>query len=198
MKQNLFDKTADRLVQFSRRWGRQSWLIFLILFGIYLTLIPITLPFAANSRNQPAEIRGVWLTNIDSEVLFNQKSLTEAVNTLSQLNFNTLYPTVWNWGYTLYPSQVAQSVVGKKIDPTEGLQGRDILKEFVEQGHKKEMSVIPWFEFGFMAPADSELAKRHQDWLTKRQDNSTMWLEGNVHERVWLSPFNPEVQEFSH
>jgi len=23
------------------------------------------------------------------------------------------------------------------------------------------MGVIPWFEFGFMAPADSDLAKRH-------------------------------------
>ncbi|MDJ0729161.1 MAG: glycoside hydrolase family 10 protein [Crocosphaera sp.] len=196
MKQNLFDKSANALVRLSRRWGRQSWLIFLVFFGIYLALIPFTLPFSAQSRNQPAEIRGVWLTNIDSEVLFDSKTLTEGINTLAQLNFNTLYPTVWNWGYTLYPSAIAQSVVGKKLDPTEGLQGRDILKEIVDQGHDQGMSVIPWFEFGFMAPADSELAKRHQDWLTKRQDNSTVWLEGNIHERVWLSPFNPEVQKF--
>jgi len=32
------------------------------------------------------------------------------------------------------------------------------------------MGVIPWFEFGFMAPADSDLAKRHPDWLTSRRD----------------------------
>ena len=196
MKQNLFDKSANALVKFSRRWGRQGWLIFLVCFGIYLTLIPFTHPFSAQSREQPAEIRGVWLTNVDSQVLFDSKTLTESINTLSQLNFNTLYPTLWNWGYTLYPSQVAQSVVGKNLAPTPGLQGRDTLKEIVEQGHEKGMSVIPWFEFGFMAPKDSELAKRHPDWLTKRQDNSTMWLEGNTHERVWLSPFNPEVQEF--
>ncbi|MEA5511440.1 glycoside hydrolase family 10 protein [Crocosphaera sp. UHCC 0190] len=196
MAQNLFDRGADALVIFSRLWGRQTWFIFLILFGLYLTLIPFTWPNIAQARNQPTEIRGVWLTNIDSDVLFDKNSLTEGINTLSQLNFNTLYPTVWNWGYTLYPSTVAESVIGQKLDPTEGLQGRDILQETIEQGHKKGMAVIPWFEFGFMAPADSELAKRHDQWLTNRQDGSKIWLEGNVHQRVWLNPFHPEVQGF--
>lgn len=196
MTKNLFERSADALVMFSRRWGRQAWLLCLVLLGLYLTLIPIIWPFSAQSRNQTAEIRGVWLTNIDSEVLFDKSTLTQGINSLSQLNFNTLYPTVWNWGYTLYPSQVAESVIGKNLDPTEGLQGRDLLQEIVDQGHQKNLSVIPWFEFGFMAPADSELAKRHESWLTKRQDGSKIWLEGNVHERVWLNPFNPEVQEF--
>ncbi|PSN14024.1 hypothetical protein C7271_22030, partial [filamentous cyanobacterium CCP5] len=50
------------------------------------------------------ERRGVWLTNIDSQVLFSQDNLVEAVDRLAALNFNTLYPTVWNWGDTLYPS----------------------------------------------------------------------------------------------
>lgn len=196
MIQNLFDRGAEALVMFSRRWGRQGWLIFLILFGFCITLMPWGWPLAVQSRNQPAEIRGVWLTNIDSEVLFDQNTLTQGIDTLSGLNFNTLYPTVWNWGYTLYPSQVAESAIGKNLDPTEGLQGRDILEEIVDQGHQQGMSVIPWFEFGFMAPADSDLAKRHESWLTQRQDGSKIWLEGNVHERVWLNPFNPEVQGF--
>jgi len=56
------------------------------------------------------------------------------------------------------------------------------------------MGVIPWFEFGFMAPADSDLAKRHPDWLTSRRDGSQIWIEGK-HE-VWLNPFRPEVQQF--
>jgi uncharacterized lipoprotein YddW (UPF0748 family) len=146
--------------------------------------------------SQSSEMRGVWLTNIDSDILFSKKKLAESIQTLKQLNFNTLYPTVWNWGYTLYPSKVAQKVIGKKIDPTEALQNRDIVKEIVQQGHQKGMTVIPWFEFGFMAPADSELAKRHPQWLTQRQDKSTIWLEGNVHQRVWLNPLHPEVQKF--
>ena len=58
------------------------------------------------------------------------------------------------------------------------------------------MSVIPWFEFGFMAPADSELARRYPEWLTSRQDGSTIWWEGKTHQRVWLNPLRPEVQRF--
>ncbi|MEN9568181.1 MAG: hypothetical protein RLZZ69_3377, partial [Cyanobacteriota bacterium] len=142
------------------------------------------------------EIRGVWLTNIDSDVLFEQDKTEKAIALLAKANFNTLYPTVWNWGYTLYPSEIAKSLTGLSLDPTEGLQGRDILAEMVELGHKQEMRVIPWFEFGFMAPADSELAKRHPEWLTARQDGSTIWWEGKVHQRVWLNPLRPEVQQF--
>jgi uncharacterized lipoprotein YddW (UPF0748 family) len=70
-----------------------------------------------------------------------------------------------------------------------------MLKEMVEQAHQKGMRVIPWFEFGFMAPADSELAKRHPDWLTQDSKGGKIWKEGNDN-RVWLNPFQPEVQQF--
>jgi len=143
-----------------------------------------------------AEIRGVWLTNVDSDVLFKKEALEKDINQLAQLNFNTLYPTVWNWGYTLYPSLVAQKVTGTLLDPTEGLQGRNMLEEVISQGHQNKMKVIPWLEFGFMAPLDSQLAKKYPQWLTTRLDGSTEWLEGKVHKRVWLNPLHPEVQEF--
>ncbi|MGB5709294.1 MAG: glycoside hydrolase family 10 protein [Waterburya sp.] len=202
-----FDIYANKLVQFSQTRGRLYWWVFL--FILALTLVSIT-PFPSHSQLTPIkppanqicqtdtakEIRGVWLTNIDSDVLFEADKTAEAIALLAESNFNTLYPTVWNWGYTLYPSKVSESVTGLALDPTEGLQNRDILAEIAEQGHNKGMSVIPWFEFGFMAPADSELAKRHPEWLTQRQDGSTIWWEGDVHQRVWLNPLRPDVQEF--
>lgn len=157
---------------------------------------PETTSLLKTALNTPtAEIRGVWLTNIDSDVLFSRSRLTNALQRLHDLNFNTVYPTVWNGGYTLYPSRVAKSAIGRSIDPEPGLQRRDMLKEAVEEGHKKGLTVIPWFEFGFMAPANSELAKRHPDWLTQRRDGSKIWKEG-VEERVWLNPFHPKVQQF--
>ncbi len=155
------------------------------------------------------ELRGVWLTNIDSDVLYSTQKVTDAIGRLSALNFNTIYPTVWNWGYTLYPSKVSEQVTGsavrlvtpldKNLDPNLGTQGRDMLKEVVEQGHQKGMRVIPWFEFGMMAPSDSELAKRHPDWLTKRRDGTKVAQdnsEDEVKDIVWLNPFKPEVQQF--
>lgn len=147
------------------------------------------------SDNLTTELRGVWLTNIDSDVLFSANKTSNALQRLKELNFNTVYPTVWNWGYTLYPSSVAQNVIGISLDPEPGLKGRDVLQEIVQQGHEKDLRVIPWFEFGFMAPADSQLAKRHSDWLSQNQQGEKVWLEG-IHERVWLNPIRPDVQKF--
>ena len=168
----------------------------LILFCLTTITVYFSAPTTIAVNTPSSEIRGVWLTNIDSEILFSSEETTKAIDTLAKLNFNSLYPTVWNWGYTLYPSEVAKKVTGIKIDPQEGLQNRDMLAEVITQGHDRDMAVIPWFEFGFMAPADSQLAKLHPDWLTKREDGSTIWLEGKTHERVWLNPLHPEVQDF--
>ena len=152
---------------------------------------PVTPP-----RVPTQEIRGAWITNIDSMVLFDAKVLKNAMQDLARLKFNTVYPVVWNWGYTLYPSAVAQRTVGHEIDPRyPGLQNRDPLAEVVQHGHQKGLTVIPWFEFGFMAPADSELVKRHPDWVTQKQDGTSVWMQGQF-PRVWLNPFKPEVQQF--
>ena len=141
------------------------------------------------------EIRGVWLTNVDSDILYSSQHLTSGLQRLKSLNFNTIYPTIWQGGYTLYPSPVAQRVFGVAIDPNPGLKKRDVLQEIVTQGHQQNFTVIPWFEFGFMAPASSELVKKHPSWLTRKQDGSLIKKEG-VEERVWLNPFHPEVQQF--
>ncbi|MGC9527436.1 MAG: glycoside hydrolase family 10 protein [Limnospira sp.] len=141
------------------------------------------------------EIRGVWLTNVDSDILFSNQGVKQALDRLQNLHFNTIYPTVWQGGYTLYPSAVAGEVFGVELDPTPGLQGRDILQELVEEGHQRQLTVIPWFEFGFMVPVDSPLAKRHPNWLTTTRDGSLTQRSGNP-EWGWLNPFHPEVQDF--
>lgn len=174
-----------------------------IFFCVMLVLsctATVLLSFPLNAQITPnttiaSELRGVWLTNIDSDVLFAGDRLKKSLQRLDELNFNTVYPAVWNWGYTLYPSKVAAKVIGRALDPTPGLQGRDMLQEIVTEGHKQGLTVIPWFEFGFMAPADSLLAKNRPQWLTNRSDGSRIVKEG-IHDRVWLNPFRPDVQQF--
>ena len=150
-----------------------------------------------NSYSLPKqkEIRGVWLTNIDSEILFSKQGIDSAIERLNRVNFNTIYPTVWQGGYSLYPSQVAETVYGERIYPDSRLQGRDMLEETINKGHQLGMTVMAWFEFGFMMPADSSLVKRHPEWLTQRQDGTQIEIKGED-EIVWLNPFHPEVQQF--
>ncbi|MGB3535330.1 MAG: glycoside hydrolase family 10 protein [Microcoleaceae cyanobacterium] len=170
-------------------------LCYLIIFIITLIGIIFNPVIPGKTATSVSEIRGVWLTNVDSEVLFSSLRTTAVLNRLQQLNFNTIYPTIWQGGYTLYPSQVAEQTFGVSIDPTPGLQQRDMLQEMIEQGHQKKLTIIPWFEFGFMAPAQSELVENHPSWLTQRQDGTTIHTQG-VDDRVWLNPFYPEVQQF--
>jgi len=187
---------CDKLMIKLHKWQRILGLIFV--FAIALTSSAILSPrlLAQTPPKTPTtELRGVWLTNIDSDVIFSRNNIIDAVNRLDKLNFNTIYPTVWQGGYTLYPSAAAERVFGQSIDPSPGLKDRDILKEIIAQSRPKGIAVIPWFEFGFMAPAESELATLHPDWLAQRRDGSTIWKEGE-HERVWLNPFHPQVQQF--
>jgi uncharacterized lipoprotein YddW (UPF0748 family) len=174
--------------------GLLAAIALLSMIAVVILSVPVNAQTSV-SQGKTSELRGVWLTNIDSDVLFERERLQKSLQTLDDLNFNTVYPTVWNWGYTLYPSKVAAKVIGKSLDPTPGLQGRDMLKEIVSEGHKRGLTVIPWFEFGFMAPADSLLAKNRPQWLTSRSNGTKIVKEG-TDDRVWLNPFHPEVQQF--
>ncbi len=144
------------------------------------------------------EIRGIWLTNVDSDVLFSTQRLERAIGRLKRLNFNTVYPTVWNGGYTLYPSKVAQKYFGIEVDPLPDFRDRDMLAEAIKFGHEQNLAVIPWFEYGLMTEEKSAIALKHPEWITKRQDGSEVFLygENDEHRLVWLNPAHPEVQKF--
>lgn len=156
---------------------------------------PTTQPTIRPSNG--SELRGIWLTNVDSNVLFSAQSLERAIKRLKRLKFNTLYPTVWNGGYTLYPSKVAEKSFGIPVYPIPELQKRDMLAEAIKFGHEQDFAVIPWFEYGLMTEEGSELMQLHPEWITKRRDGSHVFLHGekDQHRLAWLNPAHPEVQK---
>jgi uncharacterized lipoprotein YddW (UPF0748 family) len=140
------------------------------------------------------EIRGVWLTSNDFAMFSDRKQLGESLQKLKQLNFNTIYPSVWNSGYVMFPSEVAKNA---EIQPFvyRGDKGQDIVADIITQAHQNNLLVMPWFEFGFMAPPTSELAIAHPNWLTQERDGGQVSTTA-AGEVVWLNPFLPEVQKF--
>jgi uncharacterized lipoprotein YddW (UPF0748 family) len=139
------------------------------------------------------ELRGVWLTANDMPVLRDRERMQQAVAELSRLNFNTIYPVVWNGGIAYYPSQVMQDR-GLQDFTFRGLQGQDVIGELIAEGRRQGLVVIPWFEFGFMVAPGSDLARRHSAWLTSKQDGSLTSISA-AGEVKWLNPFRPEVQK---
>ncbi|MEH2273540.1 MAG: glycoside hydrolase family 10 protein [Nostoc sp.] len=140
------------------------------------------------------EIRGVWMTTNDFDTLKSRAKVQDAVSELQQMNLNTIYPVVWNSGYVMYPSALAQRA-GIQPFVYKGSDGHDILADLITQAHHKGLLVIPWFEFGFMAPSTSELALNYPDWFTQKRDGSQTSISA-AGEVMWLNPFHPQVQQF--
>jgi len=165
-----------------------------------LALISLVVVLLANSfspaqaQQTRSEIRGVWLTNNDLDVTRDRARVQQAFKQLRQLNFNTVYPVVWNSGYVMFPSATAKQT-GIQPFVYKGNDGHDILADVIAQAHSQGLLAIPWFEFGFMAPPTSELAVNRPNWFTQKRDGSQSSVsEGG--EVMWLNPFRPDVQQF--
>ncbi len=187
----------DRLKRFPLPGVLRRWLLALLACGVALLLVlqasPPALSQAGAPSAGPAEIRGVWLTANDMPILRDRERTKAAVAALADLHLNTLYPVVWNDGIAYYPSAVSESR-GLQSFTYRGFQGQDILADLLEQAHGRGLLVIPWFEFGLMTPPGGELARRHPDWLTQRQDGGRTSISA-AGEVAWLNPFRPEVQQ---
>ncbi len=176
-------------------WQRSLKRLFPLLILIsFITVLLLDNFNPAIAQLSPREIRGVWMTSNDFNTLKDRAKLQDAISQLRRLNFNTIYPVVWNSGYVTYPSAVAKNA-GIQPFVLKGSDGHDILANLVAQAHSQGLQVIPWFEFGFMAPATSELALNHPQWLTQKRDGSQTSIN-DTGEVAWLNPFNPKVQQF--
>ncbi|MHC5596374.1 MAG: glycoside hydrolase family 10 protein [Nostoc sp.] len=166
--------------------------ILILISFVTVLLVDSFIPAIAQIPRQ--EIRGVWMTTNDFDTLKSRAKVQDAVSELRRLNFNTIYPVVWNSGYVMYPSALAQRA-GIQPFVSRGSDGHDILADLITQAHRQGLLVIPWFEFGFMAPPTSELALNYPDWFTQKRDGSQTSISA-AGEVMWLNPFHPQVQQF--
>jgi len=162
--------------------------------GIYLLLLTSTCVKQVSPVPHAPPRRGFWLTNIDSEAMFTRAGLEQVVEDAVRLGFNTIYPVVWNDGYTLYPSQLMQQTFGYAIDPA--FAGRDPLQELIEVAHARDIEVIAWFEFGFASSYNQTdggpILRSKPDWAAR--DLTGQIVSKNNFQ--WMNAFDPEVQQF--
>jgi uncharacterized lipoprotein YddW (UPF0748 family) len=161
-------------------------------------LIPLILLFSFSLNAQTVyqkELRGVWITNVASDVLNSKEKIAAAMDYLAKNGFNVVYPVVWNKGYTLYPSATMQTLFNKDQDPYFKNQLRDPLQEIIVEAHRNGMEVVPWYEFGFSSSYSENgghiiAGKPH--WAAKNQTGGLLTKNGFE----WMNPYHPEVQTF--
>ncbi|NEO87088.1 MAG: family 10 glycosylhydrolase [Spirulina sp. SIO3F2] len=188
-----------------------------------LTLFLLTLALVFRLWQAPTQpvtatnsIHGVWMTNLGAALMYYSTRLDEVVANLAQHQINTLYPAVWNRGYSLHSSRVSHAAGGRRRDWLTDiplLPGDRILSELIAQGHRQGLRLIPWFEYGLMIPASNAIAQAHPDWLTTDITGATVrqpltpepglppalqnvQLEITGGNLAWLNPLHPEVQNF--
>ncbi|MEO1790641.1 MAG: family 10 glycosylhydrolase [Cyanobacteria bacterium J06629_19] len=163
-----------------------------------------------------AQIRGVWMTNLGAALSYYTMRTDEVMATMAEHHLNTVYPCVWNRGYTLHSSAVAKDAgasAKEVLTDIPLLPGDDVLKGLVHQAHRQNLRILPWFEYGLMIPETSAIAQAHPDWLTTTATGDTVekpltpssalpkplqnfQLEFTGGNLAWLNPFHPEVQQF--
>lgn len=143
------------------------------------------------------EMRGVWVSNVDSTVMESFGQMESLAARISNLNMNALYPVAWNKGETFYPSEVMARYGAPKISTRYGLPSlkRDPMNDWLVLGNQYDLDVIPWFEWGVKVPASSPLAQAHPEWLS--QDvNGKKTFDQDGTSTAYLSFFHPDVQAF--
>ncbi len=136
------------------------------------------------------EVRGVWITNSPSDVYYSSKAIKRTIGDLSTAGFNTIYPNVWSRGTTFHDSAFAPTEpellqAGLTLDPICSLNA---------EARQRGMRTIPWFEYGLMEPAESEIVQAHPDWvLANVNGDRIMRMHGKA--MVWLNPAHPGVAE---
>ncbi|MCA1801429.1 MAG: family 10 glycosylhydrolase [Rhodothermaceae bacterium] len=68
---------------------------------VLLMLMPLRV-FAQQEILHTEEIRGVWITNVASDVMFSKEKLAAAMDYLAGNGINVVFPVVWNKGVTLH------------------------------------------------------------------------------------------------
>lgn len=159
-----------------------------------LLFIVIILVMNVNILSQQTEaVRGVWLTNVDSDVLYSTEGIENAVNTCKELGINSIFVVVWNKAHTLYPSKIMKDFIGDEIECD--LKGRDPLKELIEKAHAQDIKVFAWFEFGFSSSFEEGggiLLEKKPEWSAINKVGNLVTKNGFD----WMNALNPEVQDF--
>ena len=141
------------------------------------------------------ELRGVWLTNVDSNVLFSDQAIIDGMDYLASIGVNVVFPVVYNKGYTLYPSDVMNREFGTPVLPSSPFVNRDFLKRMIIEAHRNGIEVIPWFEFGF-SPSYSlnggHIIAKYPNWALKTSAGALVVDNGFD----WMSAINPDAQRF--
>lgn len=149
-------------------------------------------------RAEP-EVRGTWLTTTANKAIATPAATAETMKRLRDIGLNVVYIECWKQGYTEFPSETMEKLVGvkMKVNAAPAELQRDLLHEGIVEAHRNGMLAIGWFEYGFMTAfkgTDNELTRlgEKEGWLLRDKAGNTV---GKKNSFVWMNPLHPTAQQ---
>jgi uncharacterized lipoprotein YddW (UPF0748 family) len=145
------------------------------------------------------EVRGTWLTTTANDAISTPAKTEQTMRRLAEIGINTVYLECWKDGYTEFPSESMQKLIGVPLHVNAAppqLQ-RDLLQEGIIQAHRQGLLVIGWFEYGFMAANKTiqnplrSLGEK-EGWLLRNAKGDFVSRQDNF---VWMNPLHPKAQQ---
>jgi len=135
-----------------------------------------------------AETRCIWVDYVTFGNFFERGDITRLLDMFAEIDIHILFPEVYAYGTTIYPSEVAKIQDQYLYLWDDG----DILDIFIKEAHKRGMEVHPLvrvFSSGYKSPG--YLINQHPEWLEVTRDgtrgSSNSWF---------LSPVIPEFRRY--
>lgn len=173
----------------------------------FITIL-VTLACSALAGTAPAaaqEVRGTWVTTTANTHIASPERTAETMSRFRAMGLNTVYVETWKNGYTQFPSETLERVIGVDRrpdlvkqdpgDPDRAVPARDLLHETLTEAHRNGLTYIAWFEYGFMAAhkdTDNHLRRMKPEWLSRDIDGGVVAPNGFV----WMNPLHPEARRF--
>lgn len=136
---------------------------------------------------------GLWLTTVDSAVMYDSLESQRAVQFLRTHGFNRASVPLQTGGQVLWPVRPQNNRLGMPLDPR--LPHPISTDVLIAALNRSGIETVGWFEFGLMAPAEAPWLAGRDHLLLRNQAGQTTWLEGGQIRRVWLNPALAEVRD---
>ncbi len=166
-------------------------------------------PFAkteSSASDNPREVRGTWITTTANTAIATPANTATTMRRLREIGLNTVYVEVWKNGYTQFPSDALNKMIGVYQRPTffpqdpsdnaEQLKRapRDLLQETLIEAHRNGLITLAWFEYGFMAAYKTTMPhlRRMKPEILSRDMNGNEVAPNGF---VWMNPLHPEARK---
>ncbi len=164
---------------------------------IVLTLILLCV--VTTSHAAAPEVRATLLTTTGPDHIASGNNTAQTMSQLRDVGLNTVYVETWKNGYTQFPSQVLDDLIGYDRLPTLGT--RDLVAETVLEAHRNQLNYIGWFEYGLASQyigsggAPSNPLSQYMmsnGWLLQDVNGN---FANSSNGYAWMNPAVPEVRQ---